>query len=106
MRLSLDQIQAIREAATAAFGQGTSVWLFGSRVDDAKKGGDIDLLVSPAPKTGLADDLPQQAFMQKIRMLTLLEQHLGERKVDLIVEHPKDDRPIVEIAYRTGIKLQ
>ena len=32
MRLSTDQIQAIRQAATAAFGQGTSVWLFGSHV--------------------------------------------------------------------------
>jgi hypothetical protein len=47
MRLSTDQIQAIYQAATTAFGQGTSVWLFGSRVDDAKRGGDIDLLVCP-----------------------------------------------------------
>ncbi len=37
MRLSTDQIQAICQAATTAFGQGTSVWLFGSRVDDAKE---------------------------------------------------------------------
>ena len=53
MRLSTDQIQAIRQAAIAALGQGTSLWLFGSRVDDAKKGGDIDLLVS-------ADAFPEQ----------------------------------------------
>ena len=53
MRLSTDQIQAIRQAATDAFGQGTSLWLFGSRVDDAKQGGDIDLLVS-------ADAFPKQ----------------------------------------------
>lgn len=49
MRLSPDQIQSIRYAATATFGQGTAVWLFGSRVDDTKKGGDIDLLVRPTP---------------------------------------------------------
>jgi predicted nucleotidyltransferase len=53
MRLSTDQIQAIRQAATDAFGQGTAVWMFGSPVDDAKKGGDIDLLVS-------ADAFPKQ----------------------------------------------
>jgi len=69
MRLSTDQIQAIRQAATAAFGQGTSVWLFGSRVDDAKKGGDIDLLVCPQAHTTEDATVGQQGFMQKIKML-------------------------------------
>ena len=106
MRLSTDQIQAIRQAATASFGKGTSVWLFGSRVDDAKKGGDIDLLVCPQAHTTEDATVGQQGFMQKIKMLTLLERNLGERKVDLIVEQPQDMRPIVEVAYKTGIKLQ
>jgi len=45
MRLNPDQVQVIRDAANAAFGRGTAVWLFGSRVNDAKRGGDIDLVV-------------------------------------------------------------
>ena len=106
MRLSTDQIHAIRQAATFAFGQGTSVWLFGSRVDDAKKGGDIDLLVCPQSHTTSDAAEGEQGFMQKIKMLTLLERHLGERKVDLVVEQPQDRRPIVEVAHKTGIKLQ
>ena len=106
MRLSNDQIQAIRQAANLAFGQGTSVWLFGSRVDDDKKGGDIDLLVCPQSQT--TPDVAEggQVFMQKVKMLTFLERHLGERKVDLIVEQPQDTRPIVEVAHKTGIRLQ
>lgn len=56
MRLSTNQIFAIRQAATVAFSQGTSVWLFGSRVHDAKKGGDIDLLVCPQPQAHTASD--------------------------------------------------
>ena len=85
MRLSTDQIQAICQAATTAFGQGTSVWLFGSRVDDAKRGGDIDILVCPQVRS--ADDAagPQQTFMQKIKMLTLLERKLGERQIEIVV---------------------
>ena len=71
MRLSTDQIQAIRQAATAAFGKGTSVWLFGSRVDDAKKGGDIDLLVCPQAHTAEDATVRQQGFMQKIKMMLL-----------------------------------
>ncbi len=106
MRLSTDQIQAIRQAANVAFGQGTSVWLFGSRVDDDKKGGDIDLLVCPQPHTTLDASAREQSFMQKIKMLAFLEQRLGERKVDVIVEQPQDTRPIVEVAHKTGIKLQ
>jgi predicted nucleotidyltransferase len=115
MRLTPAQIDTIRQAATAAFGQGTSVWLFGSRVDDAKKGGDIDLLVCPNTRTSeaatnstnLADTAkPASSFMQKIKMLNLLEQKLGERKIDIVVEHPQDLRPIVEVAHTTGIRLQ
>ncbi len=106
MRLSTDQIFAIRQDATVAFGQGTSVWLFGSRVDDAKKGGDIDLLVCPQSHTASDAAEGEQGFMQKIKMLTLLERYLGERKVDLVVEQPQDTRPIVEVAHKTGIKLQ
>ncbi|OIP15191.1 MAG: DNA polymerase beta [Comamonadaceae bacterium CG_4_9_14_3_um_filter_60_33] len=100
MRLSTDQIQAIRYAATATFGDGTAVWLFGSRVDDAKKGGDIDLLVRPSPAAA------NQPFAKKIKMLTLLERLLGERKIDLVIEQPLDARPIVAVAHTTGIKIQ
>ena len=99
MRLSSDQVQAIRNAASSTFGEGAAVWLFGSRVDDAKKGGDIDLLVRPAP---VAADQP---FARKIRMLTLLERSLGERKIDLVIEQPGDARLIVSVAHATGIQL-
>ena len=103
MRLSADQIQAIRDAANTAFGDGTAVWLFGSRVDDAKKGGDIDLLVRPLPG---ATAQPFPPFAQKIKMLTLLERLLGERKIDLVIEQAHDTRPIVDVAHKTGIRLQ
>ena len=82
------------------------MWLFGSRVDDDKKGGDIDLLVCPQSQTTPDVAEEEQVFMQKVKMLTFLERHLGERKVDLIVEQPQDTRPIVEVAHKTGIRLQ
>jgi len=38
MRLTRDQIAAIRQAAEESFGEGSQVWLFGSRVDDRRRG--------------------------------------------------------------------
>ena len=100
MRLTPEQTQAIRQAATTAFGAGASVWLFGSRVDDSKKGGDIDLLVRPSATAA------EQPFAKKIKMLSLLERQLGERKIDLVIEQPDDPRPIVVLAHTTGIQIQ
>ena len=100
MRLTTDQIQAIRDAASSAFGDKAAVWLFGSRVDDSKKGGDIDVLVRPAP---MADDEP---IDKKIHMLILLERLLGERKIDVVIEQANDLRPIVAVAHATGIQVQ
>ena len=44
MRIQAEEQQAITEAI-AKFDREASVYLFGSRVDNAKKGGDIDILV-------------------------------------------------------------
>lgn len=100
MRLNPEHVQHIQYAATEAFGAESKVWLFGSRVDDQKKGGDIDLLVRPSKAAA------DHAFARKIRMLTLLERTLGERKIDLIVEAPGDTRPIIAIAHSTGVQIQ
>ena len=45
MRLTPIEHEAIKRAAQSSFEPGVVLRLFGSRVDDAKRGGDIDLLV-------------------------------------------------------------
>jgi predicted nucleotidyltransferase len=80
MRLNSDQIEIIRHAAQEAFGSGAEIFLFGSRLDDSKRGGDIDLLVHP--------ESTDQSLMRKIRFLGLLERKLGERKIDLSLRSP------------------
>lgn len=99
MRLTQEQQAAIRSASTEVFGEDVGVWLFGSRADDGKKGGDIDLLISPGAEAR------DQAFARKIRLLTKLERVLGERKIDIVIEAQNDARPIVEIARSTGVRI-
>ncbi len=70
------------------------VYLFGSRVDDSKKGGDIDLLV-------LSDILTRD---NKRAIKIKLNELLGEQKIDLVLAADDSD-PFVKIALETGIKL-
>ncbi len=99
MRLTPDQLNAIRSASMAAFSANVGVWLFGSRVHDGQKGGDIDLLVRPDQAAS------DRLFLRKIRFLTDLERRLGERKIDVVIETQNDTRPIVDVAHTTGIRI-
>ena len=49
MRLTEAQRQSIKSVVTRVIGEASRVWLFGSRVNDAKRGGDIDLYVETSP---------------------------------------------------------
>ena len=74
MRLSVQDIKVIKKATKEIYGN-SPIWLFGSRVDDNKKGGDIDLFIETKQKSSIDD---------KIKFLRILENNGIERKVDLI----------------------
>lgn len=97
MRLTTEQVQFIKATITRHFGQEARVWLFGSRVDDARRGGDIDLYVE-AP-AALAD-----LFMQRIRCLGELKEGLPY-PVDLVLADTSRSRAIDRIAKAQGVLL-
>ena len=45
MRLQKKEIQTILQVAKSIYGERVKVYLFGSRLDNTKRGGDIDLLI-------------------------------------------------------------
>ena len=103
MRLGDRERHIIRTAAAEVFGPEARVMLFGSRADDTRRGGDIDLLI-------LLDGSPDNANLvalaeKRVNYLVMLEKALGERKIDLITALPGDDRAIVGIALATGVEL-
>ena len=100
MRLSDRERHIIRTAAAEVFGPEARVLLFGSRVDDARRGGDIDLLIL----LGVNSDM-MTLVEKRVRYLVMLEKVIGERKIDLITALPGDDRAIVAIAVATGVEL-
>lgn len=96
MRLSLFEINAIQHNARELFGGDVKVYLFGSRVDDNKKGGDIDLYLVP----GNTDHLHEK----KIKYLSALNRALGEQKIDVVIAQDQT-RPIEKEAMAKGMEL-
>ena len=96
VRLSDEEIRAIKETAREVFGENTKVYLFGSRADPNRKGGDIDLYIVPEDKSNLFD--------KELQFLTKLKIKLGDQKIDVVI-HEDEKRPIEREARRTGIEL-
>lgn len=47
MRLTPDQAQTNRQRIHTYMGEQARIWLFDSRADDSRRGGDVDLCVEP-----------------------------------------------------------
>jgi predicted nucleotidyltransferase len=98
MRLDPSEIQAIRQAAQAVFGDCTNVRVFGSRVRDDLKGGDLDLYLEVEPG--------QATIENEMRFRALIERPLDELKLDIVLhERGRPHGPIDRIALRDGVLL-
>lgn len=99
MRLRKNQQQTIRETVREIFGPDAAVYVFGSRVDDSARGGDIDLLIRL--------EKPQVETERKIlRVVARLQIRLGDQPIDVLLQDPESTlNPIHFEAQRTGIRL-
>lgn len=95
MRLQSKEIQIIIQVAKEIYGEGVKVYLFGSRQNDEKRGGDIDLLVRTEGET--------KNVLARIRMIARLKRLLGDQKIDVIGDH--EDSPVVYEALKKGMQL-
>ena len=99
MRLNPAQIEMIRNTAQLVFRDSVSVTLFGSRVDDHAKGGDVDLMVEVG---GIVDE----PALFSARVASRISRSMNGRRVDVILKAPNlKHQPIHEIATRTGVIL-
>ncbi len=95
MRLTLFEINQIITLKNEIFGVDSEIYLFGSRVDDSAKGGDIDLYIKTKCKTNLLN--------KKIKFIVNLENKIGEQKIDIVFS--KNNNRLIEIEAKKGIKL-
>ena len=99
MRLSLQTRQIIRDTVKDVFGPNASVMLFGSRVDDTARGGDIDLLVQ-------SEKIVFDRERKALQLVAKLQMQLGDQPIDVLVLDPQVPcLPVHEEAIRTGVRL-
>jgi hypothetical protein len=93
MRLTEVEVSAIKQSVRA-FDPKAKIFLFGSRVDDTRKGGDIDLFV-----------LSGKIKSRERRKIKLnIYDSIGEQKIDMVVT-PKITTAFHRIAISTGVEL-
>lgn len=93
MRLKKFEIQAIK-LTIEKYDKDAQIYLFGSRTDDTKRGGDIDLLI-------ISNKIDKRDIRKiKIELYDLI----GEQKID-IISTSKIKGAFIEYAYKSSIKL-
>lgn len=97
MRLQSKEVTVIKQAVRKFFGNDAKVFLFGSRADNTKKGGDIDLYIETNSKESL--------FQKKISLIQNLYEQLGEQKIDVVINNFTHPLYIHKIARKEGILL-
>lgn len=99
MRLTSSQIDHIRVLAHQLLGESVRVTLFGSRVRDDLKGGDVDLLVE-------MNEYVHNPALMSARMASRISRAMNGRRVDGVLNVPNLlQQPIHRIARQTGILL-
>ena len=96
MRISPQQIDTIIQTARSIAGQDAQVWLFGSRLDDAARGGDLDLMLE------LSEPVNNPALLAA-QLSARVSRAMHGRKVDVLINAPNLMRlPIHELAFSEG----
>lgn len=93
IRLKPNEVKIIKESV-AEFDPEAKIFLFGSRVDPMKRGGDIDLLI-------FSQSLQE---MDSLKILRKIFDRMEEQKIDILIASNATD-PFVKIALRNSVEL-
>ncbi|MCB2219421.1 MAG: nucleotidyltransferase domain-containing protein [Bacteroidetes bacterium] len=97
MRLTDKQKAIIQTAAARIFGSSARVYLYGSRINDQVKGGDIDLMIDA--------EIYKMKSRNKVLFLVALKKQLGEQKIDVVYNHPGRQDQFINSMKKQAILL-
>jgi len=94
MRLYQEQIKVLKDKLKT-ISSTAKLYLFGSRVDDTKKGGDIDLLV-----------VSKEMTKKDLRYLRIeFFKHFGEQKIDIVLDDGEFKNPFTKYIIKKAVLL-
>jgi uncharacterized protein len=96
MRITEHEKNTITDAVNSV-DSNAKVWLFGSRTDDNKKGGDIDIAIF--------SEIIDKDVMLKIQVRRYICNKIGEQKIDIITTNSGKEA-VFRLAIEEGIQLQ
>ncbi len=100
MRLSNKEIAAIKDVTRGVFGDNAMISLFGSRTDDSKKGGDIDLFIQCKSQISR-----EELYQLKIKFLVQLKKIIGDQKIDVLINAGQLSKSILETVRKEEVRL-
>ena len=104
MRLNPDEVNLIIAACDSFItGEAVELRLYGSRVNDALKGGDIDLLVLTEN-----DEFSARLREKKHNILAAIKKNLGDQKIDLVISTKQNiqEDPFIKMILPESILLK
>ena len=94
MRLTNEERETLK-TAVQTLDENAQVFLFGSRVDNNKKGGDIDVLIFSTCLT--------KPLLRKVKRQFC--DRFGEQKIDLVLDSGKLETPFVRMIFPSAVSL-
>ena len=95
MRFSQEEADFLKKEITAILPE-AFIYLFGSRVDDCKKGGDIDIMILSDRKLN---------WKEKSKLRWRYFSKYGEQKMDIVTFSFIDENPFKSLIMEKGMQL-
>lgn len=101
MRITPAEKQAFIEVIGKYINEPAELRLFGSRVDDHKKGGDIDLIIMVT-----SNKTAENLMYYKYKILSEIKTIIGEQKIDLLINTFNDQDVFIQAILPDSVILQ
>ncbi|MBS0286790.1 MAG: nucleotidyltransferase domain-containing protein [Proteobacteria bacterium] len=101
VRISPEELFIIKSAFKKHFSNTDHLWIFGSRTDPKRRGGDLDFYIE-TPEIDF-----ELILKRKSAFVSELWDKIGEQKIDVVINliNKPADLAIYKEAQKTGVKL-